>query len=353
MMNLLPRVLLMDEREHYLINKLFGMVKIPKFLLYGQDDLGTESSIQPSLALRGWDDLSESEKQIALQELENNGWLDSYCKEILETIEYLNYVFLRQCPGKHLHGIKPKHDHYRGGYGNESERMQAALTDFQHIFLQEESAAMVFRMLSKFVSCYIDGYDYRRATESTDEGERKKLIDEAFEKFDRLENCLNHIFEQFAVNQVVTRNGFVPRQDEKITDEIYIPTLKILADPKWKSVSVDLAKMFEDYREENYPEVITKAHSAVQRFLQILVGEEGKNSKGEVSKLFKKAKDEGAIPINRFTEPIINVIQGFIPSERATNSTAKPALKDTTSSDALLMMNVVMVLLQHCLQNAK
>ena len=329
------------------------MIKIPKFLLYGQDEPDIEASIQPSLALRRWGDLSETEKQTAFQELENSGWLESYCKEILQTIEYLNYTFLRQCPSKHLHGIKPKSDHYRGGYSNESERMEAALTDFQHIFLQEKSDAMVFRMLSKFVSCYIDGYDYGRAAESKDDEERKKLINEAFGKFDRIGNCLNHIFEQFAVNQVVTRNGFIPRQDEKIMNEIYIPTLRILADPKWKPVSIDLAKMFEDYREENYPEAITKAHSSVQRFLQILVGEEGKNSKGEVGGLFRKAKDEGVIPINRFTEPIINAIQGFIPSERATNSTAKPALKNATSSDALLMMNVVMVLLQHCLQNPK
>lgn len=326
------------------------MMKIPKFLLYGQDNPKIETSIQPSLALRRWSELSDSEKQIAFQEFENSGWIDSYSSEILQTIKYLNYTFLRQCPGKHFHAITPKHDHYRGGYGNESERMEAAMLDFQHIFLQDKSDAMVFRMLSKFASCYIDGFDHRRATESKSEKERKKMVDDAFEKFDKLANCLNHIFEQFAVNQLVTRNGFVPRQDEKITNEVYIPTLRILADPKWSEVSADLAKMFEDYREENYPEAITKAHSAVHRFLQILVGEEGKSGKGEVGKLFQKAKEKDIIPVNRFTEPLVSVIQGFIVSERATNSTAKPALKNTTSSDALLMMNMVMVFLQYCLQ---
>ena len=326
-------------------------MKLPKFLLYGQDDPKIETSIQPSLALRRWGELSDSEKQIAFQQLKNTEWVDSYSSEILQTIEYLNYTFLRQCPGKHLHTITPKRD--SRGFGNESERMEAAIVDFQHIFLQDKSDAMVFRMLSKFAGYYIDNSAHRRATESKDEGERKKWIDEAFKKFDRLANCLNHIFEQFAVNQLVTRNGFVPRQDEKITNEVYIPTLRVLADPKWSGVSADLAKMFEDYREENYPEAITKAHSAVHRFLQILVGEEGKSGKGEVGKLFQKAKEEGAIPVNRFTEPLIGVIQGFIVSERATNSTAKPALKDTTSSDALLMMNMVMVFLQYCLQKSQ
>jgi hypothetical protein len=329
------------------------MLKVPKFLLYGQDDSNIEESIQSTIALRRWSELSDAEKQVAFQQLENSGWLDEYSSEILQTIEYLNNAFLRQCPGRHLHNIKPQNDYRSGGYSNEHDRKKAALLDFQHIFLQEKSDAMVFRMLSKFADCYIDGYNYRRATESSDEEERKKLIDQAFEKFDRLGNCLNHIFEQFAVNQIMTRNGFVPRQDEKIVDDVYTPTLRVLADPKWKAVSVDLAKMFEDYREENYPEAITKAHSSVQRFLQIIAGEEGKSGKGEVGKLFQEAKNKSLIPVNRFTEPLINVIQGFIVSERATNSTAKPTLKDATASDALLMMNVVMVFLQYCLQNTK
>lgn len=325
-------------------------MKIPKFLLYGENDQKVESNIQPQLALRKWDGLSDEEKQIAFQQLKNSGWVDSYSREILQTIEYLNRTFLRQCPGRHLHAIQPQRDHYRGGYGNESERMKAAITDFQHIFLQEKSDALVFRMLSKFAESHVNGFDYRRATEAQDEDERKKFIDEAFDKFDRLANCLNHIFEQFAVNQLVTRNGFVPRQDDKIAEEVYAPTLQVLADPKWKPVSADLAQMFEDYREENYAEAITKAHRAVQRFLQIVVGEEGKSGKGEVGKLFQKAKEDGVIPINRFTEPLVGVIQGFIVSERATNSTAKPSTKDTTASDALLMMNVVIVFLQYCLQ---
>jgi len=332
------------------------MIKIPKFLLFGQDDPITEENIQPSVALRQWGDLSGENKQIALQEIDNKGWLtsrsnDFHSNEILQTIVYLNHTFLRQCPGKHLHGIKPRPG-YRGG-GNEDDMTKAALLDFQHIFLNETSGSMVFRMLSKFAECYIDSYSYRIATELTDPEEIKEKLTTAFEKFDALANCLNHIFEQFSVNQIITRNGFVPRQDEKIVKEIYTPTLKILADPKWKKVSDDLSKTFDDYRDEKYSEAITKAHNVVQRFLQVLVGKEGKSGKGEMSKLFKKAKEEGIIPINRFTEPIITSIQKFISSERATKSTAKPVLKDATSSDALLMMNVVMILLQYCLEEIK
>ncbi len=330
--------------------RLNNMINLPKFLLYGQDDPKIESSIQPSLDLRSWGSLISHEKEIAFKELRNRGWYDeNYSSEILITIQHLNHHFLRQCPGQHLHAVQPTQD-YRG-HSNEFDRMKAAALDFQHIFLYEKSDSMVFRMLSKFAESYIDRNAYRRASEVVSEEERAKNIGDAFDDFDKLSSCLNHIFEQFSVNQMLTRNGFIPRQEKKIVDQIYTPTLKILTDPKWKTVSDNLAGMFNDYREKNYPEAITKAHSSVQRFLQILVGEEGKNGMGELGKLFGKAKTEGIIPVNRFTEPIVTVLQGFIPSERATNSTAKPSLKETTASDAILMMNIVMVFLQHCLQN--
>lgn len=327
------------------------MVKVPKFSLYGQNDPQIEESIQPRLELRSWSDLEAGEKRIALQELINRGWIKGTSKEVLQTIEYLNSYFLRQCPGKQLHKIKPEYN-IRGS-GNEHKRMEAALSDFQRILLDEKSEALILRMLSQFALSYIDSNSYRWAENAKDEEGRDVHIAEAFMNFDRLANCLNHIFKQFSINALLTRNGLVPIQDEKISEEIYEPTLKILANPKWKTVNADLAQMFADYRDKNYPEVITKAHSVVQRFLQILVGEEGKSGKGEVGKLFNKAKQEGVIPVNRFTEPMIQVFQGYISSERATKSTAKPALVATTSSDALLIMNVVIIFLQHCLQNTK
>lgn len=327
------------------------MTKIPKFKLYGENDLRIKEDIQPRLGLRKWSDLETSEKAIAFQELQNKGWIVAYSKEILETIEYLNYHFLRQCPGKKLHSTPREVD--SRGYDNVSKRMNAALLDFTNIFLNEKPEALVFRMLTKFAESYIDYNSYQSAEKEKVDEKRHEYIEKAFNQFDALSNCLNHIFEQFSVNAVLTRNGLVPRQDEKITREIYEPTLKVLSDPKWKTVSEDLAAMFTDYREERYPEAITKAHRVIQRFLQILVGKEGKSGKGEVGKLFSEAKATGIIPVNRFTEPIIQVFQGFISSERANKSTAKPAMKAATPSDALLVMNVVMVFLQHCLQESK
>src|SRR5665213_610009 len=100
------------------------MMKIPEFALYGESDPTTEEILQPSLSLRRWSDLSKSEKQIALQELDNNNWLENYSKEILATIDYLNYAYLRECPGKNLHAVKPTRATYSHEFDNSSDRMK-------------------------------------------------------------------------------------------------------------------------------------------------------------------------------------------------------------------------------------
>ena len=327
------------------------MTEIPDFKLYGESDPEVEARIQPQLPLRRWNDLTTEEKRIAFQELRKADWLDKYSKEAHWSVEYLNYVYLRLLPGKRLHNVLPTH---RGSsFGSDFEELEAGFLDFQDIFVDGEPGELVLRMLSAFASAHIDRMYLKQAKETENIEERMQLIEKAFVKYDRLAKLLNRIFEQFSINVMATRNGFVPRQDDEISRSIYKPTLKVLSDPKWESVSGHLGDMFQDYHARDYPEVITKAHSVVQRFLQILVGEEGKSGKGELGRLFEKAKDEGVISDNRFTEPIVKAIQSFIVSERATNSTAKPALQMADSSDALLVMNVLMVFLQHCLQNTE
>ena len=266
------------------------------------------------------------------------------------TIAHLNYKFLRQCPGVNLHKTSPTSG--RPGRERDYPRMEAALIDFQYIFMNEKSGALVIRMLSKFAQTHIIASHLTMAKSAPTDDARISLVNDAYKNFDRLAICLNHLFVQFSVNQTVTRSGFIPRQDEKITREIYIPTLKVLSDEKWKSVTTILTLMFEDYRDQNHAEVITKAHSAVQKFLQILVGDKEKNGKRELGKLFGTAKTLGLIPANRFTEPMISVFQGYFSSERAEKSTAKPAKETADAKDSLLMMNVVMVFLQHCLQHS-
>lgn len=324
-----------------------GDSEIPEFSLHGEGTPAFDDSIQPTLDLRSWSDVSKEERATALQQIANSGWTTNQ-REILGAIAHLNYTYLRLCPGRNLHKAPKKDDRYGD---SDFGRMEAATKDFYRIFL-EEAEPLVLRMLSKFAKLLIDAYGLERAKKAVDSGERKKYVEDAFTKFDRFANCVNHVFEQFAVNQLMSRNGFMPRQDETIEQELYKPTLKALSDPKWGPVNKILALMFEDFREGRFPETITKAHSAVHCFLQILVGEPGSNAKGELGRLMKDGKNAGLIPTNRFTEPFLANIQSFITSERATNSTAKPSLIPASSSDALLMMNMTLLFLQHCLQGS-
>ncbi|TKB60863.1 MAG: hypothetical protein E8D48_11885 [Nitrospira sp.] len=321
--------------------------EIKKFALYGENTPAFDDSIQPTLDLRSWSDVPTKERGVALQQILNSGWLaDTGAKQIIRAIAHLNDTYLRRCPGRNLHSAPREGEHY--GFG--LVRREAAAKDFARIFL-EEKEPLVLRMLSKFAQLLIDADALNKATKAVNSGKRAEYVQGAFKTFDHFASCINHVFKQFAVNQSLTRSGFIPRQDETIEQALYKPTLKALSDPKWMPVNKILAPMFEDFREGRYPETITKAHSAVQCFLQILVaGKPGTNAKGELAQLMKTGKEAGVIPTSRFIEPFVGNIQSFIASERATNSTAKPSLVPASSSDALLMMNMTLVFLQHCLQ---
>ena len=314
-------------------------MEIPKFSLYGETDPKIRERIQMTLPWRSWDALTREEKEIALRELGNNNILSD--DNLLETIRFLNKNSLRKLYGKNLHRCTNDLYHF--------EYVSAAMKDFSIIFLTENSDVVLF-MLSVFAKQLIDQNYVCKAAESNNDKDRKQCIEWAFTEFCKLQNCLNHIFDQFCVNQMLTRNGFIPRQDKKILDNIYTPTIKCLSDPKWSLVNSDLENMFQDYRNGYYQETITKAHSVVHRFLQIHLNKGNKNPKGELGKLFQEFKRDSAISNNVFVIKIIDAVQSLVSSERATKSTAKPASKNVTSSDALLVMNAVMIFLQYCLK---
>ncbi len=326
------------------------MTNISTFTLFGEDDPDVQAVLRPDIGYRDWSDLSIEERTNAFKELihRNVFNLDDYA--LIETIEFLNHNYLSLCPGKNLHNT-PRNDDF--GSWNRKALVDSASKDFALILTEEKSSEMVMLMISKYAKFFIYEKELERARQEPDVDKKEILIESAYKRFDRVANHFNHIFEQLSIRWEITRKRFVPRQDKKITELIYQPTLKILSDPKWQSVNSDLSKMFDDFQNAKYSETIAKAHSAVQRFLQVLIGEEGKNGKGNFGQLFSEAKKNGLISDNQFTGPVINAMQRYIPSERANNSTAKPAVKDATYSDALLMMNVVMVLIQHCLQNLK
>ncbi len=82
-------------------------------------------------------------------------------------------------------------------------------------------------------------------------------------------NKLNETMSQFGFRYLLTRSGFIPKSDEKITNEIYLPVIESLSNPKWKEANNYLKESFAAFRfvtPEGYSTSITKAVTAVQAF---------------------------------------------------------------------------------------
>lgn len=169
--------------------------------------------------------------------------------------------------------------------------------------------------------------------------------------FDDFKEDFNDIFGQFGINVVLSRNGFIPRQDKKITREIYQPVLDFLVSPKWEEANRDLRDAFFKYREgtpQGYSNCITNAVSGLQAFLQILVC--GETGKGKISTLIPKAQDEKLIPDDSFSKKIFRDIQSVLMQERQTKGDPHPKEEYGTEKHARLVLNLVMIFLQHCIQ---
>ena len=317
------------------------MTKIPKFKLYGEDDETFSERIQRKLPLRPWSNLTEKERDIMYQDLVRADWIEESLIEVIDTVERLNFDFKRILPAIKTFKSYPDSSHYN----------DAAISDFGRIFIAEESEDLALLMISLFARNLIDQVEIEYANKVENAKERENLLNGAYERFDKFANHLNYLFEQFSVNIVISRCGIIPKQDDRITKDIYEPTLEILSDPKWNSVNSILDEMFTYYQNQQYSEVITNAHNAVHRFLQVALGKNGNLGKGEFGKLFKQAKSDNLISNNSEIEDSVKSINGFLSSERAKKSTAKPTSHTANSADALLVMNISIVLIQHCLQN--
>lgn len=316
------------------------MTAIPTFTFYWDNNRDLLEQIQPNLWLRSWRDLSMEEKNTAYNELRNKWWLDQWDK-ILKTIQALNNEFLRECPWKKLHTNEGKIQY-------ESEKIKYAMQDYFEIFISEQNEVLVYRMLSIFAYQYIDQWHINMIKKSqTPEEKHAEYIEEAFKKFDKLSNCLNHIFSQFSINITITRDWLFPKQDTLIEENLVLPTLLKLSDPKWLNVNSDFSKAIDAYHKWDYPTSISLIHTGIQRFLQILLSqEESKNGQWEFWKLLSLARKNWTFWNSELSQAIESWIQSFISNMRANKSASKPLKIAPTENDVLLMLNLSLLLVQ-------
>jgi hypothetical protein len=322
------------------------------FKIWSKSNPEALENINPKIGLREWDDLSEDEKDKIFRYFINNKWF----VQDIENLVFNSTMALNRKYKKESYGIKTlKHNGPHITYNSlDTCCKNIAFEDFSNIILTQKQD-IVYELITIYAWHLIDHRQLKSIDEKDDEGTRKDKIERAYNKyrdsFDDFMKCFNDIFEQFAINIILTRNSIVPRQDEKITKDIYEPVLTLLADPKWEPVNRDLRDAFSDYRtktEQGYSSCVTHTISSLQAFLQILVY--GNTGKGDIGDLISQARNKLLIPDDKFTEQIFKNMESILMFERQVTADAHPKKEYATEKNARLIMNLVMIFFQHCLQ---
>lgn len=289
------------------------------------------NTLRPQFALRHWSDMNDAEKDTVVRYFLNKGWFDTkYNNQTFATIQALNEKFKVKSYGRET--LNHGGPHYMEGMGPGFRHQKdccykPAQTDAIGIMMREHGD-VVYEMLS----IYADHLD-----------------SDNLAIFRRL---FNDISEQFHLNILMSEDFFVPKQDAKITKEIYDPVLVFLSgDKKWSPVSNDLRDSFSDYFKstpDGYSSCVTHAVSALQAFLQIQV--HSATGKGNFGDLLKEMTKTGIIQENRLAHHLLNNVFSVLMKERQAVGDPHPKDQYEDEKGARLTLNLVMSVLQTLVQ---
>lgn len=315
------------------------------FNLWSTTNTESKKDLKPNLWYKWWDEFSSEEKK--------NIWLNlkyflfDLVKETYWYKSYDNFYLYWNTQKQEVleHSISIFSNNYKSlwlcerylknKWNWENVKIDCA-EDFLDIFFNE-SEDKVLELLSIYVQTYIDA-----TIGNTYWDDKNKVIST------RISNIIEYIedvFSQFQVKYKVTETWFLPRQEEKIFELAYEPTIKILSDKKWWEVSKYLWKAFENHRKKKYGDVIMNCSSAIQNFLQILV--HWKVWKWEISKLFKEWESKWIIKSDIFTEELSLKFNRLLARERKEKTDAHVEIEKAVEKDALYILNLTIIHLQN------
>ena len=336
------------------------------FKLWSELNPKAKKELKPDFGLRSWNSLSSDEKYKIWKYLE---WY-FFDKDI--KTKYKGYYPLRKIHYYKFFGEPPEnekkkkriyfsiadlnHKYKAKSYAKnflEDNTLNSACHDFYEIFMNQDEN-VVMELLSLYslllISERAEGTIHKKEGKSEEEY-NQRLENWRWEEFDKFRKDLNEVFTDFGINLYLTRQGFAPRQEEKIIKEIYEPVLNYLSHSKWTEVSKILSDAFDEYRKntpQGYSNCVTNVISAIQAFLQIVVN--GKTGKGEISKLIPIAQKKKLIPDDFFTQKIFDNLESVFARQRQETGIAHPKKQYANEKNARLMLNLAMVFLQHCIQ---
>jgi hypothetical protein len=229
-----------------------------------------------------------------------------------------------------------------------------ACSDFYSIFTKQPGN-VVLELLSLYCRVAIverDDEYFSKGQVESDEDYEKRKEKWKWVPFEEFAKDLNEVFAHFGLNIYLTRLGFIPRQEQKILEEVFEPVIISLAHSQWKDVNQLLSDAFKEYRQNTptgFSNCVTNTVSAVQAFLQIIVN--GKIGSGDISKLVPQAQAKGLIPGDPFTESIFKNIESILMRERQETGISHPKKEYANEKNARMVLNLAMVFFQHCTQN--
>lgn len=334
------------------------------FKLWSELNRKAKKELRPDFGFRNWNSLGEDEKYKIWKYLE----FHFFDKDIRTEYDHFRnkknyYEFYGEYQEKEqkkkrvFYSIMALNQKYKAkSYAKnflEGGTLNSACYDFYEIFMEQDEH-VVMELLSLYCKVMISERKEGKVRKEENETKRKyqkRLENWRWEEFDKFAEDLNGVFADFGVNLYLTRQGFMPRQEEKIIKEIYEPVLSYLSHPKWKKVSKLLSDSFDEYRKntpQGYSNCVTNVVSAIQAFLQIIVN--GKTGKGEIAKLIPEAQKKKLIPEDYFTQKIFENIESIFARERQETGIAHPKKEYATEKNARAILNLAMVFFQHCIQ---
>ena len=316
------------------------------FKLWSELNDEAYKELKPDLGSRSWDSLKGDEKRKMWQYLDRSFFiLPSYGKKVIETHNEIAIpwpiviTIVKVSELYQASNFTPYYLAYR--------THTAAGQDFLDIFINQGSN-IVFELLSIFAQTLLRINEDGTLTQEKGENDEEythRLTEYRQQPFNNFAKSLNGLFDSFGINFHLTLEGFIPKHESKIAEEIYKPALQKLRNKKYLAVNRDIKDAFKAYMSKDFSGCITHVSSAMQAFLQITVN--GKTGTGEISLLLKSALKQNKLPSDNLSQHFFKMCESVLARIRKEKGDPHPKEDYATEKDARLTLNLIMLFFEH------
>ena len=158
---------------------------------------------------------------------------------------------------------------------------------------------------------------------------------------------VNDLLSKFGIKEVLTKDGFMPKQEDVVLENLTSPVLTKLGEEKYKEVNNHLRDALKNYRQstpQSYSTAITQLVTSLEAFLQITVG----SKKSTIAKLIREGIQNGKLPKDPFSQEIMQNIQSTVMQQRQKKGDPHPKEEYANEADVRFILNLVFVFMLRC-----